>query len=293
MEAALAEGRRHGLAGAELLDYFYLVHRLADRSGLGARSGRYSACATPAFVRAAFDLNPEQRLDGKLHLELIARLVPERSEVPFFDSDEAAPQPETRRARIWEKPGHAETVEEMIADGKAWPQLFRRRPVRGAWKDARAGKAHHHWEAVFNRIVWREGFEEHLRELGRAATPSPPAGLEPERRPRCRQCGLWATSHGCSRDLDASCSRPRISRLAADVARRRGLLARRRPETDVIASVTRPRPGLTSVLGEWRIPSATTMSPAGRSTSRRVRAGLPSSARRAAARRGRAPPGDQ
>jgi hypothetical protein len=173
VEAALDQGRRHGLAGADLLDYFYLVHRLAYRSGLGARSGRYSACATPAFVRASFDLTPEQRLEGKLHLELIARLVPEWSEVPFFEPDDAGPLPEIRRARIWEKPGHAEVVEEMIADGKAWPQLFRRRPVRGAWTDARKGKGHQHWEAIFNRIVWREGFEEHLRELGRAATAEP------------------------------------------------------------------------------------------------------------------------
>ena len=67
VEHALADGRRHGLVGADLLDYFYLVHRLAYRSGLGARSGRYSACATPAFVRAAFDLTPEQRLEGRLH----------------------------------------------------------------------------------------------------------------------------------------------------------------------------------------------------------------------------------
>ncbi|HXE98758.1 MAG TPA: hypothetical protein VN458_00260 [Solirubrobacterales bacterium] len=173
VERALAEGRRHGLAGPALLDYFYLVQRLAYRSGLGARSGRSSACATPAFVRASFDLTPDQRLDGKLHHDLIARLVPEWSEVPFFEPDDAGPLPEIRRARIWEKPGHAETVEEMIADGKAWPDLFRRRPVRAAWKEAREGKAHQHWEAVFNRIVWREGFEEHLRELGRAATAEP------------------------------------------------------------------------------------------------------------------------
>jgi hypothetical protein len=173
VERALDQGRPHGLAGADLLDYFYLVQRLAYRSGLGARSGRYSACATPAFVRAAFDLTPEQRLDGKLHLELIARLVPEWSEVPFFEPDEAGPLPEIRRARIWEKPGHAEVVEEMIEDGKAWPELFRRRQVRGAWKDARTGKGHQHWEAIFNRIVWREGFEDHLRELGRAATAEP------------------------------------------------------------------------------------------------------------------------
>ena len=91
VEHALADGRRHGLVGADLLDYFYLVHRLAYRSGLGARSGRYSACATPAFVRAAFDLTPEQRLDGRLHTELINRLVPAWSEVPFFEPNDAGP----------------------------------------------------------------------------------------------------------------------------------------------------------------------------------------------------------
>jgi hypothetical protein len=167
---ALAEGRRHGLAGPSLLDYFYLVHRLAYRSGLGARSGRYSACTTPAFVRAAFDLTPAERLEGKLHTELINRLAPEWSQVPFYEPNGADPAPETQRARIWEKPGHAEALEEMIETGKAWPKLFRRRQVKKAWKDAREGKAHPHWEAVFNRIVWREGFEDHLEALTRAAT---------------------------------------------------------------------------------------------------------------------------
>ena len=47
VERALAEGRRHGLAGAGLLDYFYLVHRLASRSGLGARP----AATRPASPR--------------------------------------------------------------------------------------------------------------------------------------------------------------------------------------------------------------------------------------------------
>jgi hypothetical protein len=169
VEEVLAEGRRHALVGPELLDYFYLVHRLAYRSGLGARSGRYSACATPAFVRAAFDLTPEQRLRGRLHAELIARLVPEWTEVPFFEPDASDPAADTTRARLWEKPRHAEAVDEMLADGKAWPKLFRRRPTRRAWKDARKGKGHPHWEAVFARIAWRETFEDHLAALARAA----------------------------------------------------------------------------------------------------------------------------
>ena len=175
VERALDEGRGHGLWGPELLDYFYLVHRLAYRSGLGARSGRYSGCATPAFVRAAFDLTPEQRLDGKLHTEIVERLVPEWSSVPFFEPEEEGAAAETTRARIWEKPRHAEALGEMIADGKAWPKLFRRRATRRAWKDALKGKGHPHWEAVFNRIAWREGFEGHLAELARAASAKEPA----------------------------------------------------------------------------------------------------------------------
>jgi hypothetical protein len=173
VELALDAGRSRGLAGPSLLDYFYLLHRLAYRSGLGARSGRYSACATPAFVRAAFDLTPDQRLEGRLHLELIERLVPEWKGVPFFEPDDAGPLPEILRARIWEKPGHAEAVDEIIGEGRAWPELFRRREVRRLWRRARKGSGHQHWEGIFNRVVWRECFDEHVRELARSASAHP------------------------------------------------------------------------------------------------------------------------
>ncbi|HYX78913.1 MAG TPA: hypothetical protein VE727_06095 [Solirubrobacterales bacterium] len=173
VELALDAGRQRGLAGPSLLDYFYLLHRLPYRSGLGARSGRYSACATPAFVRAAFDLTPEQRLEGKLHLELIDRLVPQWTGVPFFEPNDAGPLPEILPARIWEKPGHAAAVDELVHEGRVWPELFRRREVRRMWSRARKGSGHQHWEGIFNRIVWRECFDEHVRELARSASAHP------------------------------------------------------------------------------------------------------------------------
>ena len=57
-ERTLDEGRAFGLEGPALLDWYYMAQRLPYRSGLGARSGRSSACVTPAFVRGAFDLRP-------------------------------------------------------------------------------------------------------------------------------------------------------------------------------------------------------------------------------------------
>jgi hypothetical protein len=47
------------------------------------------------------------------------------------------------------------------------------RCCNAAGSSCAGGKGHQHWEAIFNRIVWREGFEEHLRELARAATAEP------------------------------------------------------------------------------------------------------------------------
>jgi hypothetical protein len=170
LEQILDQGRALGLTGPTLLDYFYLTQRFAFRSGLGARSGRYSCCGTPAFVRAAFDLTPEERLENKLHLAVIGRLVPEWREVPFLKAEDAGRLPTVHRARIWEKPGHAEAVGEMLAteDG-GWAEIFQPQVVRRMWRKARAGKGHRHYEGVFEQVVWRVGFEDHLDKLARAA----------------------------------------------------------------------------------------------------------------------------
>ena len=169
LEELLEGGRDIGLEGPELLDYFYLTQRLAHRSGLGSRTGRYSCCVAPGFVRAAFDLTPEERLEARLHVELIARLVPEWREVPFYAEEGRGSMPSLKRARLWEKPAHAEAVAQMLAAGGRWAEIFDVDEVRKMWGEVAAGGGHHHYEGVFDRIVWRETYEAHLATLGRAA----------------------------------------------------------------------------------------------------------------------------
>lgn len=165
----LDKGREFGIEGPSLLDWFYLAHRLSYRSGLGARSNRYSGCATPGFVRAAFDLTPEQRLESKLHVELIPMLVPEWKPIGFLDTHDKPDLPEVARDYIWDKPGHAAAVEEIIDRGGSWTEIFEQRKVRKMWKQAGKGKGHRHFEPIFNRVAWRDAYDDHLATLGRAA----------------------------------------------------------------------------------------------------------------------------
>jgi hypothetical protein len=164
----LDAGRDHGLRGPTLLDFFYFAQRLPYRSGLGARSARLSACTTPGFVRAAFDLSPTDRLGARLHREVIRRLVTAWDAIPFFVSGSGRLRP-IHRTRIWDKPAHARALGEMIEAGSEWTEIFREARIREMWAEVGAGGGSSDYEHVFYRLAWRVAFQDHLAVLGRAA----------------------------------------------------------------------------------------------------------------------------
>jgi hypothetical protein len=164
-ERVLRTGEGAGIEGPSLLDYFYLAERLPYRSGLGARSGRYSACVAPAFVRAAFDMNPRDRLKNRLHKAVVAELVPEWKRVPFFVEGSAP----TKRTRIWEKEEHAAEITRMIDEGRGWPDMFEPDRIRAMWDEVREGRGKGNYEHVFYRLAWRVGYEEHLERLAESS----------------------------------------------------------------------------------------------------------------------------
>lgn len=169
MSRTLARGRREGIEGPTLLDYFLLVDRFAFKTGLNRNSSTFSIFTVPAFVRAAFDLTPEQRMESVLHRQLIAHLVPDWMSVPFVGRSDTVAPPALRRPRIWET-ADAESVEGMLADDSAWVGLFKPDRIRTMWSEAKAGNGHSHHEQVFERLIWRDVYEAHLSRLGRRAT---------------------------------------------------------------------------------------------------------------------------
>ena len=172
IERTLEAGRSYGLDGPNLLDYYYLAQRLSFRAGLGSRNDRYSACATPGFIRACFDLSPRQRLKEKLHRRVVALLVPSWRQIPFFQPDGGRAR-QMNRDRIWSKPRHADELAQLIAEQSSWEEWFDAARIQEMWARARDGGAHPHDEPVFLRLAWRACFEDHLRLLASRVADGP------------------------------------------------------------------------------------------------------------------------
>lgn len=170
--AVFREGEGHGLDGPDLLDWFYLVERFVHRFEVGADSQVVSIYTSPEFIRAAFATTPEQRLDSYAHREMIARLVPAWADVAFFKGESGA-HPTVRRKRLWEAEGDAEALDEIVAGDGPWAEMFRAERVREMWAELRAGKGYANWETVFERIAFREAFEEFRRVVDRHAARGP------------------------------------------------------------------------------------------------------------------------
>ena len=80
MEEALISG----LSDAKVLDYFYAAERLRRWGTTAERCGKVNPLLVPEFIRAAFDLTPEQRRSNALHRAVTARLVPEWKDEPYY-----------------------------------------------------------------------------------------------------------------------------------------------------------------------------------------------------------------
>lgn len=159
----LEEGEGLGLQGAVLLDYFYLVERLRRWSSASIRLGRLMPLTTPSFLRASFDLAPEERSDNLLHRRLIARLMPKWAELPFYKADATAHK-RSPKPFSWQTTDRS-VLEEIVHDASLWDDVFDARRVRELWTDVTEGRGVPRHEALLQRLVWRATYPEHRSRL--------------------------------------------------------------------------------------------------------------------------------
>jgi hypothetical protein len=149
-----------GIENATMLDYFYVVERLRRSGTTGERTGVVSPLLIRPFVRAAFALDPAQRIDNALHRELVRRLVPEWADIPFFQPNPAV---STRRSpakvRCLADAADRDLIEQLLTDVEGFQSLST------LWAASAAGASSATGEATLRQALWRATFDQHLAEV--------------------------------------------------------------------------------------------------------------------------------
>jgi hypothetical protein len=185
VDQVVRDGSVAGLDGATLFDWFWLQERLRRWGGAAERAGIVAPLLSPEFLRAALAMTKEQRVQSALHRKLIARLVPEWADVPFFTPGPGDVRVVTR-PRIWEPPDR-EVLEAVIANEGVWSDHFDVSAVQGIWSRVLAGDGTPVIEVMLQRVVWYSAFVAYLDYVNGADTgllcldlPPEPEPTEPE-----------------------------------------------------------------------------------------------------------------
>jgi hypothetical protein len=178
---ALADLRRvlekaflRGIQDANALDYYYAAERLRRWGTAAERTGTLTPLLTVPFVRASFDLSPEQRRDNALHRALTERLVPEWKDQPYYRRPSHLVLP-SLAPRIGRSPDR-NIVSAIISDSAVWKDAFDPAGVAESWKRMRGDRGTPDDERLLQRVCWHVVFSDFLCELnGQSTPPSPPA----------------------------------------------------------------------------------------------------------------------
>ncbi len=161
------------------LDVFYLVERLRRWGTTADRPNLLIPLLTPEFVEAALRLQPQQRRENALHRELVARMIPQWADVPYFAAPPAVPG-QARPQGMWELDQQREVLAALLHSSSSWEDCFDVAQVHQLWHKAASGRASAGESAVLQRVIWRSAFAEYADEVnGRASRrPAPMAVTE-------------------------------------------------------------------------------------------------------------------
>jgi asparagine synthase (glutamine-hydrolysing) len=117
-----------GLSDLHLLDYIFLMERVRRWSTSAYSVGRVTPLLSPGFIATTFALTVDQKRAWLLHTELIKRLVPEWSEVPFVRVTTG----KSTAVRVWEGDGVQVIADLLDTAHGPITQLIRRDAVEKA-----------------------------------------------------------------------------------------------------------------------------------------------------------------
>jgi hypothetical protein len=159
----LEEALIGGLSDAKVLDYFYAAERVRRWGTTAERCGKVNPLLVPEFIRAAFDLTPDQRRENALHRAVTARLMPEWKDKPYYRRPAGAVPP-----ALTPRLGTAvdrDLITSIVADSAVWADGYDTTLVAQSWRSLLDGRGRPADERLMQRVIWRAVFSDYLDEV--------------------------------------------------------------------------------------------------------------------------------
>ncbi|PWH06453.1 hypothetical protein DEO23_05645 [Brachybacterium endophyticum] len=159
---------RHGRPDIASLDYLYLTEKFRRWGNQALGSMAAIMLSGPAYIRACFDLTPQQRVDKIFPDEIVKRALPVWSQIRYYKAGVSDSKRSMKR-KLATYDTDPEYFHEVFRSPRLWPEFLQQDKVEGFLDIIGTDEALPVHESWLNRALWIDRIDSHVADLNRRA----------------------------------------------------------------------------------------------------------------------------
>lgn len=158
--------RKRGLDDMGSLDYLYLVEKFRRWGNQALGSMAAIMLSGPAYVRACFDLTPQDKVDKVFPDEIVRRALPTWSDVRYYKAN-SADSKKSMKKKLATFDTDPDYFYDVFKNPRLWPQFFQEDQIDKLLELVRAEEALPVHESRLNYAMWIDHIGTHVNQLNR------------------------------------------------------------------------------------------------------------------------------
>lgn len=156
----------HGRSDIAALDYLYLTEKFRRWGNQALGSMAAVMLSGPAYVRACFDLEPEEKTTKVFPDEIVQRAMPQWSDIRYYKA-EVADSKRSMKRRLSTFDTDPEYFHEAFRSPRRWPEFLREDEIATLLEIITTEEALPVHEAWLNRAMWIDRIDSHVDDLNK------------------------------------------------------------------------------------------------------------------------------
>lgn len=156
--------RKRGLHDIGSLDYLYLVEKFRRWGNQALGSMSAIMLSGPAYVRACFDLTPQDKVEKVFPDEIVRRALPAWSDVRYYKANKADSK-NSMKKKLATFDTDPEYFFDVFKNPRLWPEFYREDQISGLLELVGTEEALPVHESRLNFAMWIDHLGDHVKSL--------------------------------------------------------------------------------------------------------------------------------